>query len=234
VNYQFSSDEYKSIYEGFSAPIHELDCGHKCAPHNDWGIPFCCDIGHAVPTAYTAEWQYLVANTELWHLWNSENTDDKDNLEDKTPDDQVLISCLGHQCCQRDFRSITCRAFPFFPYMTSKGELIGLSYYWIYEERCWVISHLEQVTDQYRAQFIMTYDSIVERNPKEFENFRYHAQVMRKIFAEKKRAIPLLHRNGRAYKISPHSERLRRVDIASFSKYGPYAIADKLPFPDEA
>jgi hypothetical protein len=56
---------------------------------------------------------------------------------------------------------------------------------------------------------------------------------MLKFFKKKRRAIPLLHRNGLAYKITPHNERLRRVDIATFPKFGPYAIADLLPFPDE-
>jgi len=233
VSSQFSADDYINIYEGFSAPIHSLDCGNKCAPYNDFGIPFCCDTSHAVPTAYKNEWQYLKANTDLWHLWKSESVDDQNNLEKKTPDNQVLIECLGSQHCQRDFRSITCRAFPFFPYLTSTGELIGLSYYWEYEERCWVISHLDQVTEEYRTQFIKTYDTIFAGNDQELENFRYHAQMMRKKFTEKRRAIPLLHRNGQAYKISPGNERLRRVDITSFSKFGPYAIADWLPFPDE-
>ncbi|MEN8172442.1 MAG: hypothetical protein ABFS03_06125 [Chloroflexota bacterium] len=227
-------NEYSEIYQGFNAPIHVLDCGKKCAPHNDFGIPFCCDTNHAVPTAYKTEWAYLSKHTNLWHLWRSDSVEDQNCLEKQTPDHQVLIACLGHQDCQRDFRSITCRAFPFFPYVTSTGKFIGLSYYWEYEERCWAISHLEQVTDEYRAQFIITYEGIFERNQQELENFHFHAQMMRKIFSKKGRAIPLLHRNGRAYKITPHNERLRRADAASFSKFGPYAIADWLPFPDEA
>lgn len=231
---QFSADDFESIYAGFNAPIHALDCGQKCAPHNDWGIPFCCDISHAVPTAYTNEWQYLRAHTDLWHLWQSERPDETASLQAETPEDQVLIACLGHQQCQRNFRSITCRAFPFFPYITSAGALIGLSYYWEYEDRCWAISHLAQVTIQYQAQFITTYERFFEYMPRELENFHYHGQMMRKIFAKKQRAIPLLHRNGRAYKITPHNERLRRVDVAAFPKFGPYAIADLLRFPDEA
>jgi len=233
VSNQLSSNEFKTIYSEFSAPICALDCGQKCAPQNDWGIPFCCDIGHVVPTAYTAEWQYLRIHADLWNLWESEHPAEMARLQAETPDGQVLIACLGHQHCQRDFRSITCRAFPFFPYVTSAGILIGLSYYWVYEEYCWVISHLKQVTNQYRSQFFTIYEQIFENMPQELENFRYHSQAMRKIFQKMRRAIPLLHRNGLAYKITPHNERLRRVDIATFPKFGPYAIADLLPFPDE-
>lgn len=233
VSKQFSWDNFKTIYSKFSAPIFGMDCGKKCAPHNDWGIPFCCDIDHAVPTAYTAEWEYLRSNTDLWHLLDSENSVEAASLQSELPDGLVLIACLGHQHCQREYRSITCRSFPFFPYITSDGEFIGLSYYWEYEELCWVISHLKQVTDQYRKQVITIYESIFKHMPQEIKNFRYHSQMMRKIFNKKHRAIPLLHRNGETYKISPHNERMRRFDVAAFPKFGPYAIIDLLSFPDD-
>ncbi len=233
VKNQFSRDDFKTVYSKFNSPIFSLDCGRKCSPHNDWGIPFCCDISHAVPTAYSAEWEYLRSETNLWHLWESERSVETTSLQAETPDGQVLIACLGHHYCQREFRSITCRAFPFFPYITSAGEFIGLSYYWEYEERCWVISQLQQVTDQYRGQFITVYEYIFEHMPQELENFRFHSQMMRKIFKNKRRAIPLLHRNGKAYKITPNNERLRRKDITTFPKFGPYAIIDLLPFPEE-
>jgi hypothetical protein len=56
---------------------------------------------------------------------------------------------------------------------------------------------------------------------------------MRLEFGKSNRAIPLLHRNGYSYKITPHNERMRRVDVRSFSKHGPYKIAAVMPFPDE-
>ena len=38
---------------------------------------------------------------------------------------------------------------------------------------------------------------------------------MRDEFNKQRRAIPLLHRNGFAYKISTHNERMRRVPVES-------------------
>ncbi len=228
------SADFGALYARFQAPISVFDCGEKCAPYNEYGAPFCCDSSHAVPTAYQAEWDYLQSSTGLWHLWDADDPAETARLRAETPNGQVLIECLGHALCQRDFRSITCRAFPFFPYITRKGEFIGLSYYWQYEDRCWVISNLHTVTLEYRAQFIAVYDHIFGCMPQELANFRYHSTVMRRVFGRRKRAIPVLHRNGNVYKITPRNGRMRRVNAESLPKFGPYKIAAMMPFPDEA
>ena len=222
--------DFKALYAPFDSAVSVLDCGKKCAPYNEHGAPFCCDTKHTVPTAYLSEWIYLKTHTNLWHLWESEESN---NLRTATPEGQVLIECLGHERCQRDYRSITCRAFPFAPYITRDGKFIGLSYYWQYEDRCWVISNLDQVTRSYREEFVDAYDSIFEKYPREFDAFKYHSNLIRQEFGYQKRAIPLLHRNGYTYKISPRNDRLRRVDAKSFPKHGPYKIAALMPFPDE-
>ncbi len=228
-----SDVDFASLYAGFDAAISALDCGKKCAPYNQFGVPFCCDTRHAVPTAYLAEWDYLRVSSTLWHLWEADSAKATGRLRDETPAGQVLIACQGHHFCQREFRSITCRAFPFFPYVTLAGEFIGLSYYWQYEERCWVISNLQAVSCEYRAQFVAAYDSLFQRYPAELATFRYHAGVMRRVFGRRNRAIPLLHRNGAFYKITPRNGRLRRADLEKAPRFGPYAIAALLPFPGE-
>ena len=217
------------LYAAFDAPIAAFDCGQKCAPYNH-GVPFCCDTCHAVPTAYPAEWDYLQANTDLWHRWQAETPAETTRLQREAGPELVLIECQGHERCQRDFRSLVCRAFPFFPYFDSRGRLLGLSYYWEYEDRCWVISNLQIVGHTYRQQFIQAYETIFEKLPGERDTFRFHSAEMRRVFRKRRRTIPLLHRNGQAYKISPASERMRRVPPASFPKHGPYEIADMLPF----
>jgi hypothetical protein len=222
------------FYAHFNAPISAIDCGERCAPYNEGGQPFCCDTRHAVPTAYQAEWEYLRAHTDLWHAWQPADQAEWHSLNQQTPIGQVLIECQGAAYCQRGYRSITCRAFPFFPYFTRPGEFIGLSYYWTYEDRCWVINHLDVVTPDYRQEFIAAYEDLFAHLPSEIANFKHHSMIMRRIFGRQHRAIPLLHRNGAGYKITPRNGRLRRVsDKSSFPKYGPYKIAAKIPFPDE-
>ena len=228
-----SPDFFRALYADFQSPINALNCGEKCAPYNEYGVPFCCDTRHAVPTAYQSEWSYLVENTDLWHLWQGETTTETHRLQQDTPPGQVLIECLGHSRCQRAYRSLTCRAFPFFPYFTSQASFIGLSYYWEYEDRCWVISNLQAVSPIYRDEFIWAYEKVFERYPDEHQTFYSHSAEMRRVFQAHRRAIPLLHRNGGVYKVTPHNERLRRTSPDQLPIFGPYKLAAILPFPDE-
>jgi hypothetical protein len=225
--------DFAGLYTLFQAPITALNCGERCAPYNEHGVPFCCDRHHAIPTAYQAEWEYLQKNTDLWRLWQADDPAETERLQEQTPDGMVLIACKGYQLCQRNFRSLTCRAFPFFPYLTREGEFIGMSYYWEYEDRCWVISNLRIISAEYRQQFIAAYDHLFEQMPEEEENFRQYSILMRRVFGRRHRSIPLLHRNGRTYKITPHNGRMRSIPIDGLPKFGPYATAARLPFPDE-
>lgn len=233
--------EIANLYNNFNSSITNIDCGKKCAPHNAGGKPFCCDICHAVPTAYNQEWEYLEENTSLWFPWMGENCDiskdeaalEKIDLQNETPDSMVLLECLGPSLCEREYRTLTCRQFPFFPYIDSQGKFLGMSYYWEYEEHCWVVSNLSEVTESYLNEFIKTYDKIFEIMPQELKNYHYHSDKMRDEFNEKRRAIPLLHRNGAHYKISTHNERIRKCKTDISQNFGVYKIAHQMPFPDE-
>ena len=176
----FAMTDFASLYSGFHSPIAELNCGDRCAPYNERGVPFCCDTRHAVPTAYLEEWEYLRLNTDLWHLWDPGNPAQQEALQKQTPKGQVLVECLGHTLCQRNYRALTCRAFPFFPYITREGEFIGLSTYWEYEDRCWVISNQQVVLPDYLAEFVHTYERLFELKPEELANFHYFSTQMRR------------------------------------------------------
>ncbi len=230
---RITPEDFARLYAGFQAPITALDCGQKCAPYNEGGVPFCCDTRHAVPTAYQAEWTYLCTHTDLWHRWQADDPAETHRLEAETPPHMVLIECQGADHCQRNFRAIACRAFPFFPYFNSAGEFLGLSVYWEYADRCWVISNLHMVSTVYRQQFIETFERLFDLLPNERITFQHHSAVMREHFIRKRRRIPLLHRNGKAYLISPRSEKMQRVAPDRLPKHGVYAITAALPFPDE-
>lgn len=225
--------DYQLLYSLFNSPLQALDCGERCSPHNAGGQPFCCDTRHAVPSAYLAEWDYLCTHTALWHLWQPAQPAEYHQLANQAPEGQVLIECQGAAYCQRAYRAVTCRSFPFFPYLTKAGEFSGLSYYWQYEDRCWVISHLHLITQEYLNEFVATYETLFSQMPAELSNFRYHSMVMRRIFGRQHRAIPLFHRNGAWYKVTPRNGRMRRVAPDQLPLFGPYKIAAQLPFKDE-
>jgi hypothetical protein len=214
------------LYRQFDAPIAAFDCGERCAPHNPGGKPFCCDICHAVPAALHAEWRYLQPRTDLWHIWRGDecaaDPEDPAHLRAETPEHMLLLACLGPAQCQRDYRTLGCRQFPFFPYIASDLRFLGLAYEWEFAAVCWVISHLDQVSGTYRQQFIQTYDHLLAVSPAELKGYALRAEAMRYHFATRRRRIPLLHRNGAAYLISPVSERMERVSPGRLPKFGPY------------
>ncbi len=199
-----SAADIRQLYDGFNSAIATLDCGKKCAPHNPSGKPFCCDICHAVPAAYKSEWKYLKANTRLWHSWRGDecgttSSDERARLRGNTPKNMNLLACLGPSQCEREFRALSCRQFPFFPYVSSDYRFLGLAYEWEFESKCWVLSNLSQVTQKYRTEFIRTYDHLFAIFQNEFENYAYHSEKLRVEFTRRKRRFPLLHRNGGTY-----------------------------------
>lgn len=218
--------DLRELYDHFDAPVTPFDCGQKCAPHNPDGIPFCCDICHAVPVAFHQEWGYLQSRTDLWHEWRGDEClaepCDPDLLRSQTPDHMRLLACLGPAHCRREFRTVSCRQFPFFPFITSDDRFIGLAYEWEFETTCWVINHLETVTETYRHEFVRLYDDTLLMWGEEYESYANLSDEMRSVFAARRQRIPILHRNGGYYLLSPASERLQRVTPQQFRRFGPY------------
>jgi hypothetical protein len=214
-----------ALYGRLSVEMTSLDCGKRCAPHNPSGKPFCCDICHAVPAAYRMEWDYLQTHTDLWHLWRGDECQsDTDTMQvrNETPKGMVLLACEGPAECQRTFRALSCRQFPFFPYVTEDYRFIGLAYEWEFEDTCWVISHLGRVNKSYRARFVDLHDNLFAQRQEVFENYAAHSKRMRSQFKALGRCIPLLHRNGGNYLVSPASGRIHKAAV--FPRFGPYRL----------
>jgi hypothetical protein len=221
----------RHLYDGFDLPVASLDCGSKCAPHNPRGLPFCCDICQAVPAAFLQEWAYLQKNTNLWSEWRGDEcsqalNDDPQALREATPEHMVLLACQGPDHCQREFRALSCRQFPFFPYVTADYRFLGLAYDWEFEQTCWVISNLSAVEEAYWHSFITLYDHLFALWDEEFESYAIRSEEMRQHYAAKRRRIPILHRNGGYYLLSPGSERVRRIDPQKLPRFGPYKSKD--------
>jgi len=218
--------DFHYLYDRFDAPVGLLDCGQKCAPHNPSGKPFCCDICQAVPSAYRQEWAYLHPSTDLWHEWRGdecvENPEDPARLQEELSDEMVYLACLGPDQCQRAYRALSCRQFPFFPYVTADYGFIGLAYNWEFEETCWVINHLNQVTGEYRLAFVQLYDDLFSIWLDELGSYALRSEQMRAHFLAQKRSIPILHRAGGFYLLRPINERLRPIEPERFPKFGVY------------
>jgi hypothetical protein len=134
----------------------------------------------------------------------------------------LLLACKGPAYCEREHRTIGCRQFPFFPYIDSRGRFLGLAYEWTFETRCWVISHLGAVSSDYRQAFVQLYNKLFAWWEYDLESYALLSEEARVYFLEQKRRMPLLHRNGGYYLVSPGSERLRLVRPDAFQKFSPY------------
>ncbi|MCE5209182.1 MAG: hypothetical protein LLG42_12840 [Chloroflexi bacterium] len=219
-------DFIEEIYQTLDLPLTSLDCGLKCAAHNPGGKPFCCDICQVVPAVYDLEWSYLQAFDDFWHVYRGDECPadpcDPEEVLCETPEHMLLLACLGPEQCRRNIRSVSCRQFPFFPYITSRGEFIGLTIEPAFRENCWIISHLEAVTAAYREAFVQVYDNLLSRWEHDKECYADYSEDLRIEYAQRRQRIPILHRNGHNYLLSPLSERLRIVPAGGFRRYGPY------------
>ena len=194
-----SAELYRQIYAKFQAPVSRFDCGSKCAPHNG-GSPVCCSTEHAVPIIDRWEWELLSSRSDLWRKYYPQDAAGKEIVKG-LHEDCMAVECKGARHCERDNRSMACRGFPFFPYITRDDKLMGLAYFWPFEDRCWVISNLAEVTQRYREEFVRTYDRLFALFQEEFEHYAYYSELLRAEFQLRrvqqlghKRLAPLLLR----------------------------------------
>lgn len=218
--------QFDQLYHRFNLPIIEQDCGKLCSPYNPNGKPFCCDICYSIPVAYMQEWEFLHSRTDLWHRWRGDEClsepSDPSVLEGELPEHMCFLACKGPADCQREYRSVSCRQFPFFPYITADDRFIGLAYHWDFEPYCWIISHLKDVTLAFRKEFVRTYDTLLSDYPADYDSYYYLSEDMRDHFLQEGRQIPILHRDSGYYLLDPSNDQLKKVLPDQFLSFGPY------------
>lgn len=219
-----NADDIRALYAGFNLPITAVDCGQKCASHNPAGKPFCCDICEAVPAAYESEWSTARETSALWHRYRGDECEEQDQKldEDEMPEGMIPLACWGPHACERENRLLSCRQFPFFPYVSSDYEFLGLAYDWEFEQKCWVISHLALVTDEYRTQFVRTFDEIFALFQDEFDSYEIRSEELRDAFAEKQRGFVIVLRDGGLGMVDPLEERITLLEAGQAPGFGAY------------
>jgi hypothetical protein len=211
---------YRRIYERFTAPVSQFDCGRKCAPHNG-GTPVCCSTEHAVPILDKAEFALLKTRTDLWRAYKPTDAEGRAIVADMH-EETCAAECKGAAHCERENRTMACRAFPFFPYITRENEIFGLSYYWVFEDRCWVISHLEIVTPEFVRDCLAAYEAIFAEDRLEYDVNRDQSAAMRRVFTRWNRVIPLIGRDGGSFVVEPRTHKVRPARPDEFPRHGPY------------
>jgi hypothetical protein len=174
----------------------------------------------------------LKEKTDLWQPWSSSNPIDT-GLENDVQYGQVLLKCLGYQSCQRSFRTLTCRAFPFFPYVDSWGNFIGLVYFQEYREQCWIINNLSVVTTDYKADFQQAFELLFKQYPESKESYSQYSSYIREENVVSGDKIIILDFEGNIFLLDPDSEISQQVSYDDLESFGPFNITNDLIFPDE-
>jgi len=212
--------DFDILYRNFEAPISKFDCGRFCSPLNK-GSPVCCSVEHAIPVVQKAEWHLLRERTDLWSKFKPFDKASKD-IVDELADDCAAIECKGARFCERENRTLACRSFPFFPYIDRNDALIGVSYYWDFEDRCWVISNLQKVDRAFIDEFIAAYEMLFDKDPEEFDSYRDQSISMRRVFSRWRRPIPIIGRDGGYLKELPRGRGLVPAKASEFRRLGPF------------
>jgi hypothetical protein len=211
---------YERIYRLFTAPVAAFDCGARCAAHNG-GTPVCCSTEAAIPIVDRHEWELLRRRSDLWREFVPPDKATEKELSD-LHEDCTAIECKGARFCERDNRSMSCRTFPFFPYITREGDFLGMSVFWTFEDRCWVQSQLQIVNQRFVDEFVAAYEMLFEADRDEFAANRDHSASMRRVFTKRDRPIPLIGRDGRLYKVTPRNHAVVPARFAEFGRWGHY------------
>lgn len=212
--------DFKTVYDRFQANISRFDCGRFCAPLNN-GQPVCCDTAHAIPVVDKPEFQLLKSRTDLWSRFKPHDAIAR-KIVAELHKDCVAVECKGARFCERDNRTLACRAFPFYPYFTRTGELLGLGTYWIFADRCWLISNMQVVEREFVEEFIAAYEYVFARDEAERDAMKNHSANHRRIATRNNQPILLIGRTGGFLKIMPRTHQVRPATEKDLIRSGPY------------
>jgi hypothetical protein len=132
------------------------------------------------------------------------------------------IECKGAAFCERHNRTIACRAFPFFPYVTRERDVAGLTVYWIFRDRCWMMSNLRLVERTFISQCLDTWDAIFAKDGEEWDTYVDYSATMRRVFSRWGLAIPVLDRQARLLLVDPSSGAARTGGAGDYPRFGPF------------
>ncbi|MEM9122238.1 MAG: hypothetical protein AAGB03_02855 [Pseudomonadota bacterium] len=219
---KLTSETYAELYERFNAPVAARhDCGRYCAPLNG-GTPVCCDPGHAIPIVAREEWRLLKARTDLWRRFKPFDAVSEDIVH-SLDTSCIAVECRGAAFCEGPIRSLACRTFPFVPYITRDGRVVGVSIYWTFRDRCWIQSRLDAVDPAFVAEMLATYETVFQADPDERVPFVEQSASMRRVFSRWREPIPVLTADGAFLKVRPKSGgALEPASVSDFAAHGPF------------
>jgi hypothetical protein len=149
-----------------------------------------------VPIAFKDEWKYLEKKTNLWHEFRPRNSDEFDLIDEIDEDESVFIECKGVKYCERENRSISCRTFPFEPYLDTRGNLLGLVYNRVIEDKCYLVDRPQIVTKEFVRQYMRFIEKFFKMLPSEKELYMEQSRIYRNLISRRKKPLVVLTEKG--------------------------------------
>jgi hypothetical protein len=106
--------------------------------------------------------------------------------------------------------------------VTRDRQVIGLTVYWIYEDRCWMISNLRLVETRFIRECLDTWRAIFAKDQEEWQTYVEYAATMRRVFSRWRRQIPVLDSDGRLLLVDPSTGDIRAGRVQDYPTYGPF------------
>ncbi len=175
-----SDKELEWLYSLLDVPMTEFDCGQLCAPERD-DVPPCCDSLKTVPVLYKDEFVWHRKHGTFWRQLNEDDSvyNEFCSLIDADDYEQFAV-CPGVNKCERDKRSLVCRTYPFEPFISEEGALIGLTFNMEEIEVCPLISSKEfSLNPAYISNSLIYWDFIFQRFPDQFELYMESSDDLR-------------------------------------------------------
>jgi hypothetical protein len=172
------SINWQALYKSFSAQVCSVNCGALCAPFNR-GIPYCCKHRYQEPILFTGELAWLKTQTALWKH-KPLNTRAHRRSAAAIEDYIKYAHCKGIEQCERKYRSLACRFFPFEPYFESGKKFAGLVFMYRAAKRCPLIDHPTiRINQRYINQAIQVWKKIFAAYPREMELYIHNSRGLR-------------------------------------------------------
>jgi len=189
-------DDFAALYKDLESPPARFDCGKKCSPFNG-GVPFCCDTGWLVPIAYREEWTFLQGrNTRLWHEFRPRTPSELKMVDEVDGKESIFIECRGAAHCERHNRSVSCRTFPYEPYFDAEGNLLGLMYNRVIEDKCYLVDRHRVVTRDFIRSFLRFFERLIEKLPGEKDLYMDQSRNYRRLMSRRKKPVVVLTEKG--------------------------------------
>ncbi|MBE7411760.1 MAG: hypothetical protein L6Q54_05040 [Leptospiraceae bacterium] len=188
---ELTVEEISYYYTLLNEELTNFDCGSLCKDQND-GVPFCCVPKNAVPFLYRKEFQLLKSRSELWRVWEPKTAQEKKLKSTHEGEDTLFCECKGVAFCERENRSISCRTFPFEPYLDKRGVLVGLIFMKEFLTSCPLSSRLSDIRQEYIDGHFLFWEKLLLRKKDEYDTYKKSSSAYRRWSKKENKKIPLL------------------------------------------